>query len=129
VPTYAHDGDAGADVGAAVDVLLPHGSFVAVPTGTRVAIPRGFVGLICPRSGLAARHGVTVLNAPGIIDSGFRDEIKVVLINHGSQSFQLHAGDRIAQILIMPIAYATFVSVDSLDATERGDGGFGSTGV
>lgn len=129
VPTYAHDSDAGADLCAAVDVTIPRGGYVAVPTGVRMAIPRGVVGLICPRSGLAAKHGVTVLNSPGIDDAEFRGEIKVILINHGAQDFLIKEGDRIAQIVLIPVVYATFVFVDILDATERGDGGFGSTGV
>ncbi|MFT3886662.1 MAG: dUTP diphosphatase [Arachnia sp.] len=129
LPSYARPGDAGADLIAAEDVVLPPGERVLVGTGVRVAIPDGYVGLVTPRSGLAARAGLSIVNAPGVIDSGYRGEIKVCLLNTDPrETIELSAGDRIAQLLIMPFVTAEFVPVEVLDETARGDGGYGSTG-
>lgn len=120
--------DAGLDLIANENLVIPSMSWRLVPTGTRAAIPEGQAGLVCPRSGLAAKHGITVLNAPGIIDAGYRGDIGVVLINHGPKPFEIQAGDRIAQLLIMPYTNLTPVA-RLLDTTDRGDKGFGSTGT
>lgn len=128
IPTYSHENDAGADLYSAEDFLLAKNSTATVPTGICLAIPRGYVGYINPRSGLAAKYGVTVLNAPGTIDAGYTGEIKVILANHSDQDYQILKDDRIAQIVFQQIEYAKFDIVDSLDETERGNGGFGSTG-
>lgn len=129
-PTYARPGDAGADLVARVDVLLPAGGGRAlVPTGTAIAIPEGWAGFVLPRSGLALRHGVTVANAPGLIDAGYRDELKVVLLNTDPlEAYQVHRGDRIAQLVLGQVGQAAFVATASLSASERGSGGFGHTG-
>lgn len=126
-PTRAHKGDAGLDLTANENTVIPSKGWRLVPTGTRAAIPEGQAGLVCPRSGLAAKHGITVLNAPGIVDAGYRGDIGVVLINHGAKPFEIQAGDRIAQLLIMPYTNLTPVG-RPLDTTDRGDNGFGSTG-
>lgn len=128
LPAYAKGGDAGADLHATHSITLMPGEFKIVPTGIAMAIPRGYVGLIHPRSGLAAKFGITVLNTPGTIDSGFRGEIKVILINFGQESYTVNRGDRIAQIVIQKVEHAYFEPVVELDATERGIGGFGHTG-
>lgn len=131
LPAYARPGDAGADLCSAVATRLdPGGGRAAVPTGLAVAIPTGYVGYVMPRSGLAFRHGVTVVNAPGVIDAGYRGELKVLLINTDpDEAFEIAVGDRIAQLVVQRIEEATFGVVDDLDDTERGHGGFGSTGV
>ena len=126
-PTRAHKGDAGLDLTSNENTVIPSKGWRLVPTGTKAAIPEGQAGLVRPRSGLASKHGITVLNAPGIIDAGFRGDIGVVLINHGPKPFEISAGDRIAQLLIMPFTHLTPVG-RPLDTTDRGDGGFGSTG-
>lgn len=126
-PTRAHKGDAGLDLTANENVVIPSMGWRLIATGTQTAIPEGQAGLICPRSGLAAKHGITVLNAPGIIDAGYRGDIGVVLINHGARPFEVSAGDRIAQMLVMPFTPVTPVG-RPLDSTERGTAGFGSTG-
>jgi dUTP pyrophosphatase len=128
LPSYAHPGDAGLDLAAAAEVELPPGARAAVPTGIAVAIPAGWVGLVHPRSGLARRHGVTVTNAPGTIDAGYRGEVQVLLINLGREPVILRRGDRIAQLLLQRVGTAQVVEVDELDDTSRGAGGFGSTG-
>jgi dUTP pyrophosphatase len=130
VPARAHPGDAGLDL-AALDALeLPPGGRAAVPTGLAVAIPEGYAGLVVPRSGLARRHGVTVANAPGLIDAGYRGELTVVLVNLGDAAHRIAPGDRIAQLVIVPVALATTIEVDELPASDgRGEGGFGSTGA
>jgi len=128
LPAYAHPGDAGLDLAAAGDVRLEPGERAAVPTGLAVAVPTGWVGLVHPRSGLARREGVTVANAPGTIDSGYRGELQVLLINLGDQPVELRRGDRVAQLLLQPVGAARVVEVVELDGTARGDGGFGSTG-
>jgi dUTP pyrophosphatase len=99
-----------------------------VPTGIAVAVPEGHAGLVVPRSGLAARHGIGVVNGPGVVDSGYRGEVNVILINHGSEPFPIARGDRIAQLLVVPFVTQQFVEVDELPESSRGDGGFGSTG-
>jgi len=127
IPTRAHEGDAGVDLAASVALDIAPGSRVLVPTGIAIAIPHGFAGFVLPRSGLAVRHGVTVINAPGLIDSGYRGELKVGLINHGDAPFSISVGDRIAQLVIMAVATPDFFDVAELDVTSRGSGGFGST--
>ena len=129
IPTYSHEADAGADLYSATDFLLPKNGTGMVPTGVCLEIPVGYVGYINPRSGLAAKHGITVLNAPGTIDAGYTGEIKVILANHSDQDYQVKKDDRIAQIVFQKIEYANFKVVDELGSTERGNGGFGSTGI
>jgi dUTP pyrophosphatase len=130
LPAYARDGDAGLDLVAREDALLRAGGGRAlVPTGIAVAIPEGYAGFVMPRSGLAARHGVTVVNGPGVIDAGYRDEVKVVLMNTDPDAdHQVIRGDRIAQLVIQPVATAMLVEVDELQGDSRG-GGFGHTGA
>jgi dUTP pyrophosphatase len=129
VPTYAHPGDAGADLVSAVDVVLDPGRRALVPTGTAIALPEGFAGFVHPRSGLAARHGVTVVNAPGTVDAGYRGEISVTLLNTDPErAFVVHRGDRIAQLVVQRVERVEFVEVEELSGTPRGDAGFGSTG-
>jgi len=129
LPAYAHPGDAGADLVAAQDVELAPGARAAVRTGIAVAIPDGYVGLVHPRSGLAARLGVTVLNAPGTVDAGYRGEILVILVNHDpAGTVKISRGDRIAQLVVQRVERAVFEVVDELDDTARGAGGHGSTG-
>ncbi|MET8278395.1 dUTP diphosphatase [Micromonospora sp. NPDC005174] len=129
LPTYAHPGDAGADLVAAADVELPPGGRALVPTGVAVALPDGYVGLVHPRSGLAARLGVTVLNAPGTVDAGYRGEIMVNLINHDRETpAKISRGDRIAQLVVQRVARARFEPVAELPGSARGTGGHGSTG-
>lgn len=131
LPEAAHPGDAGLDLRAAVDTdLAPGGGRVLVPTGIAVAIPEGFAGFVQPRSGLALRNGVTVLNSPGLIDAGYRDEISVLLVNLDPvEPFAVRRGERIAQLVIQAVAAVTWSEVASLDDTARGTGGWGSTGV
>jgi dUTP pyrophosphatase len=128
LPAYAHPGDAGLDLTATRAVRLGPGQRAAVPTGLAVAIPEGWVGLVHPRSGLARRHGVTVANAPGTIDAGYRGEIKVLLVNLGEETVELVVGDRVAQLLLQQVGQARIREVQDLDDTARGVGGFGSTG-
>ncbi len=130
LPGYAHAGDAGADLVARIEVLLePNGGRAMVPTGIALALPEGYAGFVQPRSGLALRHGVTCLNTPGLIDSGYRDELAVLLVNTDPEvPYRVRRGDRIAQLVIQRVASARFVEVDSLAGSERGLGGFGSTG-
>ena len=127
-PTRAHDTDAGLDLYALHPADIPPGGRELIGTGVHVAIPPGYVGLVCPRSGLAHKAGLTVLNAPGIIDAGYTGEIKVNLHNAGDEVYWAETGTRIAQLVITPIPDAHLAQVDSLDATERGDNGHGSTG-
>ena len=129
LPTYASPGAAGMDVVAAEDVDLAPGQRHAVATGFRVAIPHGYEIQVRPRSGLAFKHGISVPNTPGTIDSDYRGELKVLLINHGSEPFAIRRGERIAQLVPAAVTPATFDEVDDLDDTQRGAGGFGSTGV
>ena len=129
VPAYAHPGDAGADLVAAVDVTLAPGERALVPTGIALALPDGYVGLVHPRSGLAARHGLSIVNAPGTIDAGYRGEVKVLLINlDPSEPIELRRGDRVAQLVIQRFERASFEAVDALPESARGSGGYGSTG-
>lgn len=129
MPGYAHPGDAGADLYAAVDVELAPGERALVPTGVAIALPPGYVGLVHPRSGLASRLGVTVLNAPGTVDAGYRGEILVNLINHDRRdAATIHRGDRIAQLVVQQVERADFVEADELPDSARGEGGHGSTG-
>jgi dUTP pyrophosphatase len=129
LPSYAHPGDAGADLVAAEEVELLPGARAAVRTGVALAIPDGYVGLVHPRSGLAARLGVTVLNAPGTVDAGYRGEILVNLVNHDpATTVKISRGDRIAQLVVQRVEHAVFEVVDDLDDTARGAGGHGSTG-
>ena len=129
LPGYATDGAAGMDVVAAEDVAIAPGARQAVATGLAVAIPAGFEIQVRPRSGRALKHGVTVPNTPGTIDSDYRGELKVILINHGDTTFVVQRGDRIAQLVLAPVTRATWLEVEQLDETARGEGGFGSTGV
>ncbi|MEV7623044.1 dUTP diphosphatase [Actinoplanes sp. NPDC089786] len=129
LPAYAHPGDAGADLVAAEDVVLAPGERRLVPTGIAIALPEGYVGLVHPRSGLAHRLGVTVLNAPGTVDSGYRGEILVNLVNHDpAATVKISRGDRIAQLLVQRVERVAFHVVDELPDTVRGAGGHGSTG-
>lgn len=128
LPQYAKPGDAGADLRSTEDVLLAAGSRSLVKTGVRIAMPAGFVGLIHPRSGLAVKSGITVLNAPGTIDAGYRGEIMVPLLNTSSEDFQITRGDRIAQLVFQQVEIARFISVSELPDSARGETGFGSSG-
>ena len=128
LPAYATPGAAGMDVLAAEDVTLLPGARHAVATGLAVAIPHGFEIQVRPRSGLALKHGITVPNSPGTIDSDYRGELKIILINHGDTAFEIRRGDRVAQLVLAPVLQASWLKVDELDHTERGEGGFGSTG-
>lgn len=129
LPDYAHPGDAGADLVTTLDVCIEPGQRVLVPTGIAIALPDGYVAFVHPRSGLAARHGLSVLNTPGTIDAGYRGEIKVLLINHDRESpIGLNRGDRIAQLVIQRVEHPTMREVDELPASIRGTGGYGSTG-
>lgn len=129
LPAYAHPGDAGADLVTTVDVTLAPGERAMVPTGVAIALPEGYVALVHPRSGLAARHGLSIVNSPGTVDAGYRGEIKVLLINHDLvESIELRRGDRIAQLVIQRFERAHFVEAAELPDSMRGDGGYGSTG-
>jgi dUTP diphosphatase len=129
LPTYAHPGDAGADLACAHDVVLGPGERSTVATGVRIALPEGYAAFVHPRSGLAARHGVTVVNAPGTVDAGYRGEIKVTLLNTDRDTpVTFHRGDRIAQLVVQRVERAQFVVVEELPGSPRGSGGFGSTG-
>jgi dUTP diphosphatase len=132
-PSYAREGDAGADLVATADVVLRcRGGRAVVPTGVAVAIPSGYAGLVLPRSGLAARHGLTCLNAPGLIDSGYRGEIQVVLVNHDPEhDYAVSRGDRVAQLVLIKVEQAAFelVGAGELEDSQRGSGGFGHTGT
>jgi dUTP pyrophosphatase len=129
LPTSANSGDAGYDLRSAVSHVLKPGDRALLPTGVSLALPPGYVGLVHPRSGLAAKHGVTVLNAPGTVDAGYRGEIAVTLINHGDVEFAIAKGDRIAQIVFQKFESASFVQVSELPGSLRGTAGFGSTGT
>jgi len=129
LPAYARPGDAGLDLRTSESVKLEPGERRLVPTGLAIAIPEGHAGLVLPRSGLAMQKGVTVLNAPGLIDSGYRGELKVLLINHGPVVVAIERGERIAQLVIQAVAHARLVEVERLPDSARGEGGFGSTGA
>ena len=129
LPAYAHPGDAGADLCAAEDVELPPGGRATVGTGVAVAVPNGHAAFVHPRSGLASRHGITVVNAPGTVDAGYRGEVRVVLLNTDQREpFTVRRGDRIAQLVVQPVTRVRFLEVAELPASPRGEGGFGSTG-
>ncbi|MEJ7833068.1 MAG: dUTP diphosphatase [Nocardioides sp.] len=128
-PAYAHLGDAGADLLTTVDVILAPGERALVPTGIAIALPEGYAAFVHPRSGLAARHGLSIVNTPGTIDAGYRGEVKVLLVNHDPREpIVLRRGDRIAQLVVQRFEAARFVEVDELPASARGSAGYGSTG-
>lgn len=129
LPTYQRDDDAGLDLCAAAPVTLAPGARALVPTGIAVAIPPGYAGFVLPRSGLALRQGVTVLNAPGLIDAGYRGEVKVVLVNHDASPVSFERGERIAQLVLQKVERVHFAEVDELPPSDRGRGGLGSTGT
>lgn len=128
LPTYAQPGDAGADLRSRVATVVPARGRVLVPTGVSIALPDGYVALVHPRSGLAHKHGITVLNTPGTVDAGYRGEIAVNLYNTDDQDFQIEVGDRIAQLVIQQVERAHFIEVERLPDSDRGQGGHGSTG-
>ncbi len=130
LPAYAHPGDAGADLVSAETVRLEPGQRALVGTGVSIALPEGFAAFVVPRSGLAAKHGITIVNSPGTVDAGYRGEIKVALLNTDQHNaFDIAVGDRIAQLIVAPVARAVFLPVEELPDSVRGAGGFGSTGV
>ena len=130
VPSYAHPGDAGVDLRSTESVAIPPGARRTIGTGVAIALPDGYVGLVHPRSGLAAKHGITVLNSPGTVDAAYRGEIKVTLLNTDLENtFEIAVGDRIAQLVIQSVEKVHFIQVDRLPDSHRGEGGFGSTGV
>ena len=131
LPAYAHPGDAGADLVAREDATIaPRGGRAVIPTGIALAIPDGYAGFVLPRSGLALRHGITCLNTPGLIDAGYRDEVRVILVNTDpDEPYTVHRGDRIAQLVIQPVERTEFTAVRDLPESTRGLGGFGSTGT
>jgi dUTP pyrophosphatase len=130
LPSYARVGDAGSDlVARETAVIAPNGGRALIPTGIAVAIPDGYAGFVLPRSGLALRHGITCLNAPGLIDAGYRDELRCILVNHDPlQAYRVERGDRIAQLVVQRVEHVRFVPVDELAVSERGTGGFGHSG-
>jgi dUTP pyrophosphatase len=129
VPAYAHSGDAGADLCSAEAAVLAPGERKTVGTGISLAVPDGYVAFVVPRSGLAARHGITIVNAPGTVDAGYRGEVRVTLLNtDDTHPYGIAIGDRIAQVIVMPVSRARFLPVAELPASERGTGGFGSSG-
>lgn len=128
LPGYARPGDAGLDLAVVEEIVLAPGERAAAPTGLAVAVPPGWVGLVHPRSGLALRDGVTVVNAPGTIDAGYRGELRVLLVNLGDAPVRLRRGERVAQLVLQRVGWARVVETDRLDETARGTGGFGSTG-
>ncbi len=129
MPRYQHEGDAGLDLPSRVDYVLEPGERAMIPTGIAVAIPRGYAGFVLPRSGLASRHGIALVNSPGLVDAGYRGEMSIIMINTDKrEAFHIKRGDRIAQLVIQKVVEATTIQVSELDATSRGSGGFGSTG-
>ena len=129
IPAYAHPGDAGADLCAAEAVTLAPGQRHTVATGVSIALPEGYAGFVVPRSGLAARHGITIVNAPGTVDAGYRGEIRVTVLNtDSSMPYDIAVGDRIAQLIVFPVTRARFIPVDTLPESHRGTAGFGSSG-
>ena len=130
LPKFGKPGDAGADIASRVDLVLKAGERALVPTGLSIALPAGYVALVHPRSGLAIKHGISMVNTPGTVDASYRGELQIILINHDlHEDFVIKAGDRIAQLVIQKVESADFVEVESLPGTERGAGGFGSTGT
>ena len=129
LPNYAKGGDAGADIVSRIDITLQPGERALVPTGISIALPDGYVALVHPRSGLAIKHGVTMVNAPGTVDAGYRVELQCIMINHDPlEAITFHKGDRIAQLVIQKVERAEFIEVENLPGSGRGSGGFGSTG-
>lgn len=129
VPAYGHPGDAGADLVSTEALRLEPGQRALVGTGVRIALPDGYVAFVVPRSGLATKHGITIVNSPGTVDAGYRGELKVTLLNtDAEQAYDIAVGDRIAQLIVMPVSRANFIPVDELPDSLRGAGGFGSTG-
>ena len=129
-PAYSHPGDAGADLVAAEAVELAPGERATVGTGVSIALPDGYAAFVVPRSGLAAKHGITIVNSPGTVDAGYRGEIRITLLNTDAESpFPIEVGDRIAQLIVMPVSRARFIPVETLPGSHRGESGFGSTGV
>ena len=129
MPGYAKAGDAGADLTSRVEITLQPGERALVPTGISIALPNGYAAFVHPRSGLAIKHGVSMVNTPGTVDAGFRGELKVILINHDQDTaITFHKGDRIAQLVIQKVEQAQFIDVEYLPGSDRGEGGFGSTG-
>lgn len=129
VPHYAHPGDAGADLHSAQSLILQPGQRALVTTGVSIALPDGYAAFVVPRSGIAAKHGITIVNSPGTIDAGYRGEIMVTLLNtDASAAYSIAVGDRIAQLIVMPVTRARFIPVETLPGSQRGEGGFGSTG-
>lgn len=130
VPSYSHPGDAGADLSSAEALTLAPGQRATVGTGVSIALPDGYVAFVVPRSGLAAKHGITIVNSPGTVDAGYRGELKVTLLNTDlTEPFEIEVGDRIAQVIVMPVSQARFIPVEKLPVSERGESGFGSTGL
>jgi dUTP pyrophosphatase len=130
LPQFAHPGDAGADLYSSESVTIAPGQRQTVGTGLSIALPQGYVAFVVPRSGLAAKHGITIVNSPGTVDAGYRGELRVTLLNTDQDTaFAVEPGDRIAQLIVMPLVTPRFVAVDTLPGTHRGQGGFGSTGV
>ncbi|PPF67752.1 dUTP diphosphatase [Clavibacter michiganensis] len=130
IPAYAHPGDAGADLTSAESIRLEPGERATVGTGVSIALPDGHAAFVLPRSGLAARHGITIVNAPGTVDAGYRGEIRVTLLNTDARAaYDVAVGDRIAQVVVMPVSRVRFVPVEKLPGSHRGSGGFGSTGT
>lgn len=130
MPSYAKPGDAGADLATRVDITLQPGERALVPTGISIALPNGYAAFVHPRSGLAIKHGVSMVNTPGTVDAAFRGELQVILINHDrTEPISFKKGDRVAQLVIQKVERANFVEVRSLPGTERGNGGFGSSGL
>jgi len=130
VPVYSHPGDAGADLHSAESLVLAPLSRATVGTGVTIALPDGYVAFVVPRSGLALKHGITIVNSPGTVDAGYRGEIRITMLNTDSEHpFPIEVGDRIAQLIVMPVSRATFIPVQKLPGSHRGDGGFGSTGM
>jgi dUTP pyrophosphatase len=128
LPTAQHPGDAGYDLQAARDAVLGPGERALVPTGVAVAIPAGYAGLVVPRSGWAIKYGLSVVNAPGIVDAGYRGELQAILINHGSETIEIKTGERVAQLIIVAVPEVDWIEVDQLEESVRGEAGFGSTG-
>jgi dUTP pyrophosphatase len=129
MPTIGNPGDAGYDLRSADNAVVPARSRQTINTGVSIALPAGYVALVHPRSGLAAKHGITVLNAPGTVDAGYRGQILITMVNHSDEDFQITRGDRIAQMLFQKFESARFISVEELPGSQRGSAGFGSTGV
>lgn len=130
MPTYGHESDAGLDLRTSVDFTLDPGQYKTIPCGISIAIPVGYAGLVIPRSGLASKHGIGIVNSPGLIDSGYRGEVAVILVNHDAhEAFEAKAGDRIAQLLLVEAPHVNLEPSETLQSSDRGNAGFGSTGV